>query len=165
MAATPTYFRKMTSLQLLANRSDRDASGVDGRAGELHPWSAIESWSWPPNRGNLPIFRLWRSNAWKRSPSGTWATGFRSASRWVYSTSSTIARPSTSTRGGSPRPPERKGSERDSSTDRARLSLESHLGRLARLRPLASIADGAERDKAESLRDFFAKEFLDALVD
>jgi hypothetical protein len=56
-------------------------------------------------------------------------------------------------------------SEQDSSAHRARLSIESHLGRLARLRPLAGIADGAEREKAESLRDFFAKEFLDALVD
>jgi hypothetical protein len=56
-------------------------------------------------------------------------------------------------------------SEQDSSAHRARLSIESHLGRLARLRPLAGITDGAEREKAESLRDFFAKGFLDALLD
>ena len=48
---------------------------------------------------------------------------------------------------------------------RARLSIESHLTRLARLRPLDGIDNAEELQAALSLRQFFAREVLDALVD
>lgn len=52
----------------------------------------------------------------------------------------------------------------DTSPDRARLAVESHLGRIARQRPLESIADPEQRRSSETLRGFFRQEFLDALV-
>ena len=55
--------------------------------------------------------------------------------------------------------------EQEPSATRARLSIESHLARLSRLRPLAGISDADERQAAASLREFFATEVLDALVD
>lgn len=54
---------------------------------------------------------------------------------------------------------------RDATSSRARLALETHLTRLSQLRPLEKIAGVAERQGAESVRLFFAKDFLDALVD
>lgn len=56
-------------------------------------------------------------------------------------------------------------SEQDAGAERARLSVQSHLERLARLRPLESISDPDERQKAADLRSFFAREVLDELVD
>lgn len=56
-------------------------------------------------------------------------------------------------------------SEADSSSERARVLITSHLRRISRLRPLDQIADPAERLNAEKVRSFFAKEFVDALVD
>jgi hypothetical protein len=53
----------------------------------------------------------------------------------------------------------------DARPGRARLAVESHLGRIALHRPLAGIADPAARAEAEELRSWFGKEFLDALVD
>ncbi|HEV7672147.1 MAG TPA: nucleotidyl transferase AbiEii/AbiGii toxin family protein [Thermoanaerobaculia bacterium] len=54
--------------------------------------------------------------------------------------------------------------ESDASPDRARLAVESHLGRIVRHRPLESIADPDQRRSSETLRSFFGKEFLHALV-
>jgi hypothetical protein len=54
---------------------------------------------------------------------------------------------------------------RDATSSRARLALETHLTRLSQLRPLEKITGVAERQDAESARSFFAKDFLDALVD
>ncbi|MGC9332860.1 MAG: nucleotidyl transferase AbiEii/AbiGii toxin family protein [Anaerolineae bacterium] len=48
---------------------------------------------------------------------------------------------------------------------RARLAVTTHLVRIAQHRPLAGIADLAERASAEQVRQWFAGEFLDALVD
>jgi hypothetical protein len=58
---------------------------------------------------------------------------------------------------------ERAGSDAD--PHRARLAVETHLSRIAQHRPLAGIAEPEERAKAANLRDWFAQEFLDALVD
>jgi len=52
----------------------------------------------------------------------------------------------------------------DTSPNRARLAVESHLGRIARQRPLESIADPDQRRSSETLRCFFRQEFLDAFV-
>jgi Nucleotidyl transferase AbiEii toxin, Type IV TA system len=51
------------------------------------------------------------------------------------------------------------------SASRARLAIQSHLGRIAVHRPLESVTDSEERAKAEYLRGWFRKEFLDALMD
>ena len=53
----------------------------------------------------------------------------------------------------------------DCSAERASTSIESHLRRLARLRPLDTISDPEERQNAAKLRTFFSEEFLHALVD
>lgn len=46
---------------------------------------------------------------------------------------------------------------------RARLALETHLSRIAKHRPLAQIEAPEPRQEAQRLRDWFAKEFLNAL--
>jgi hypothetical protein len=48
---------------------------------------------------------------------------------------------------------------------RARLAVETHLSRIAQHRPLAAIAEPEQRAAASNLRNWFAQEFLDALVD
>jgi hypothetical protein len=48
---------------------------------------------------------------------------------------------------------------------RARLAVETHLARIAQHRPLDEIVEPESRSQAERLRAWFAKEFLDALVD
>jgi hypothetical protein len=53
----------------------------------------------------------------------------------------------------------------DTDSHRARLAVETHLARIAQHRPLAEIADAAERVLAEQVRHWFSGEFLDALVD
>lgn len=53
----------------------------------------------------------------------------------------------------------------DYSTVRARALIASHLRRISRLRPLDQIADPGERRNAENVRNFFAKEFVDGVVD
>jgi hypothetical protein len=57
---------------------------------------------------------------------------------------------------------QRAGSDLDSC--RARLAVETHLSRIAQHRPLAAIAEPEQRAAAEKLRDWFAREFLDALL-
>ena len=51
----------------------------------------------------------------------------------------------------------------DTDTQRARLAIETHLERIAQHRPLAQIADPADRAAAERLRIWFTTEFLDVL--
>jgi hypothetical protein len=53
----------------------------------------------------------------------------------------------------------------DTDTHRARLAVETHLARIAQHRPLGTIADAPERAAAEKVRAWFAKEFLDGLLD
>lgn len=53
----------------------------------------------------------------------------------------------------------------DAASRRARLAVQTHLARIVQHRPLADIADLAERASAEQVRQWFAGEFLDALVD
>ncbi|MFN2227797.1 MAG: nucleotidyl transferase AbiEii/AbiGii toxin family protein [Anaerolineae bacterium] len=53
----------------------------------------------------------------------------------------------------------------DTDTHRARLAVETHLARIAQHRPLEGISDPEGRAGAASVRDWFAGEFLDALVD
>jgi len=48
---------------------------------------------------------------------------------------------------------------------RARLAVETHLSRIAQHRPLAAIAELEQQAAAANLRNWFAREFLDALVD
>jgi hypothetical protein len=58
---------------------------------------------------------------------------------------------------------QRAGSDLD--PYRARLAIETHLSRIAQHRPLGTIAEPGQRAAAASLRNWFAQEFLDALVD
>ncbi|HVT15644.1 MAG TPA: nucleotidyl transferase AbiEii/AbiGii toxin family protein [Thermoanaerobaculia bacterium] len=58
---------------------------------------------------------------------------------------------------------ERAGSDAD--PHRARLAVETHLSRIAQHRPLAAIAEPDQRAAAANLRGWFAREFLDALMD
>jgi hypothetical protein len=58
---------------------------------------------------------------------------------------------------------ERAGSDPD--PYRARLAIETHLSRIAQHRPLAAISEPEQRAAAANLRNWFAQEFLDALVD
>jgi hypothetical protein len=53
----------------------------------------------------------------------------------------------------------------DASTSRARLAVQSHLVRIELHRPLERIEDAAAREGARALREWFRREFLDALVD
>jgi len=53
----------------------------------------------------------------------------------------------------------------DTSPDRARLAIETHLARVAQHRPLAQITDPPQRAAANQVRLWFSTEFLDALVD
>jgi hypothetical protein len=53
----------------------------------------------------------------------------------------------------------------DTKADRARLAVETHLMRIAQHRPLAQIADSAQRAAAEQVRSWFGTEFLNALMD
>lgn len=53
----------------------------------------------------------------------------------------------------------------DADRARARLAVETHLARIAQHRPVEGIAEPERRGEAEALRSWFAKEFLDALVD
>jgi hypothetical protein len=48
--------------------------------------------------------------------------------------------------------------------DRARLALETHLTRIALHRPLDKITDTTQRSEAEQIRNWFRKEFFDALL-
>jgi hypothetical protein len=58
---------------------------------------------------------------------------------------------------------ERAGSDAD--PHRVRLAVETHLSRIAQHRPLAVIAEPEQRAAAAILRNWFAQEFLDALLD
>jgi predicted nucleotidyltransferase component of viral defense system len=58
---------------------------------------------------------------------------------------------------------QRAGSDLD--PYRARLAIETHLSRIAQHRPLDTIAEPEQRAAAASLRNWFAQEFFDALVD
>jgi hypothetical protein len=58
---------------------------------------------------------------------------------------------------------QRAGSDPD--PHRARLAIETHLSRIAQHRPLDTIAEPEQRAAAAGLRNWFAQEFLDALVD
>jgi predicted nucleotidyltransferase component of viral defense system len=58
---------------------------------------------------------------------------------------------------------QRAGSDLD--PYRARLAIETHLSRIAQHRPLDTIAEPEQRAAAENLRNWFAQELLDALVD
>jgi nucleotidyltransferase AbiEii toxin of type IV toxin-antitoxin system len=58
---------------------------------------------------------------------------------------------------------EQAGSDPD--PHRARLAVETHLARITQHRPLESIADASQREEAERVRTWFAKELLDALLD
>lgn len=53
----------------------------------------------------------------------------------------------------------------DTNAHRARLAVTTHLMRIAQHRPLAAIADAAERESAEQVRHWFAEVFLDAVMD
>jgi len=53
----------------------------------------------------------------------------------------------------------------DTDTARARLAVQTHLARIALHRPLNQIADTAERARAERVRTWFEKEFLNVLMD
>lgn len=55
--------------------------------------------------------------------------------------------------------------EADASPDRARLALQIHLERIRLHRPLETISDLIDRGQAQAVRDWYAEEFLDALVD
>ena len=58
---------------------------------------------------------------------------------------------------------EQTGSDDD--RHRARLAVETHLARIAQHRPLESILDPAQREEAERVRNWFAEELLNALLD
>jgi hypothetical protein len=51
----------------------------------------------------------------------------------------------------------------DSDSGRARLAVQSHLARIAQHRPLESIGDAEQRSQATQLRQWVAKDFLDAI--
>jgi len=53
----------------------------------------------------------------------------------------------------------------DVSPSRAELAILTHLGRIELHRPVASIPDPAQRSKAEQVRSWFRKEFLNGLLD
>ncbi len=57
---------------------------------------------------------------------------------------------------------ERRARAAGEDPDRARaaLAVRSHLARLARIRPLSSIADAAARESARRVREWFVKELL-----
>lgn len=61
----------------------------------------------------------------------------------------------------------RRQEQADSDADphRARLAVETHLARIAQHRPLESIAAPAQREEAAQVRNWFTKEFMDALLD
>jgi len=56
-----------------------------------------------------------------------------------------------------------RGAGSDDDLSRARLAVESHLARIAAHRPLDRIQDGQGRAEAQRLRDWFTKEFLEAI--
>ena len=51
----------------------------------------------------------------------------------------------------------------DTDSERARLAVETHLERIAQHRPLAQIADPADRAAAQRVRTWFRGEFLDGI--
>ncbi|HXV64089.1 MAG TPA: nucleotidyl transferase AbiEii/AbiGii toxin family protein [Vicinamibacteria bacterium] len=53
----------------------------------------------------------------------------------------------------------------DTGAHRARLAIETHLERISRHRPLEAIEDATQREEVAILRQWFVKEFLDALRD
>jgi hypothetical protein len=53
----------------------------------------------------------------------------------------------------------------DTQTERVRLALETHLTRIALHRPLDKITDPEQKTEIEQIRNWFRKEFLDALLD
>ena len=55
--------------------------------------------------------------------------------------------------------------ESDTDSERARLAIEMHLERIAQHRPLAQIADPADRAAAKRVRAWFRGEFLDGIQD
>ncbi len=68
--------------------------------------------------------------------------------------------------GGSlPRRERQKQAGGDTSRDRARLAIETHLTRIVRYRPLDTIADPGEQKIAAHARAWYRKELLDALMD
>jgi hypothetical protein len=48
---------------------------------------------------------------------------------------------------------------------RARLAIETHLSRISQHRPLAAISEPEQRAAAASLRNWFAQDFFDGLMD
>jgi hypothetical protein len=58
-----------------------------------------------------------------------------------------------------------KLTDSDTETERVRLALETHLTRIALHRPLDKITDPAQKAEIEQIRNWFRKEFLDALLD
>ena len=53
-----------------------------------------------------------------------------------------------------------KLAELDADLSRARLAIETHLERIALVRPLEKITDLGQREQARRLRDWFVKAFL-----
>ena len=53
----------------------------------------------------------------------------------------------------------------DVDSNRARLALETHLTRIALHRPLDEITDLGQRSEAEHTRNWFRKDFINALLD
>ena len=53
----------------------------------------------------------------------------------------------------------------DVSSARAKVALLTHLARIEAVRPLANITDSGQQAKAEQVRAWFRKEFLDGLLD
>lgn len=58
-----------------------------------------------------------------------------------------------------------KLTDSDTETKRVRLALETHLTRIALHRPLDKITEPARKTEIEQIRNWFRKEFLDALLD
>ena len=58
-----------------------------------------------------------------------------------------------------------KLTDSDTETERVRLALETHLTRIALHRPLDKITEPAQKMEIEQIRNWFRKEFLDALLD
>ena len=58
-----------------------------------------------------------------------------------------------------------KLTDSDTETERVRLALETHLTRIALHRPLDKITEPARKTEIEQIRNWFRKEFLDALLD
>ena len=53
----------------------------------------------------------------------------------------------------------------DVDPNRVRLALETHLTRIALHRPLDEITDPEQKSEVEQIRNWFKKDFIDALLD